>query len=510
MCELDASGVEVDPKLLNLLMMAFIESSRPDLAVKYFQQLTGIALKEEDSTWGPAEDVASEPERKRSPSSVLRFVEPNVMCCTTMIKALGRAGKVEGAFNLLGYMVRNAIAPNIRTVNTLLEACVKNGDMHSAQQLFATLKGERGEGFVQVLTPESEEGVAIAVKPTEVSFNIMVNGFARQKQPDKAFKMLLEMRKAKCKPDRITYTTLLKACVASGQMERAESLIEDMRQLELQPDRFCYNTILQGLARQQQWEQALQVLKDMEVQDRVRPDLFSYSHAISACVRAGKVRAAERTFNILLEQGIVPNVNIYSTMMAGYGSAGLFFEAQELMKEMQQRRVKPNEYTFTSLAEAFTNAGMTDEALKVYKKMDEAGWSKDPIVQTLLVRILVMKNDFTQAFEVIEQINSGASERKKRANLVIAWNAILEAAIKKGDREMCTKTLKAMFDKQVKPNRNTYLFISRESELSGYKRVDFFLMIVAMFRDAGHMPMGPLYMELVRSALKANDAQTAG
>lgn len=36
-------------------------------------------------------------------------------------------------------MVRNAIAPNIRTVNTLLEACVKNGDMHSAQQLFATL-----------------------------------------------------------------------------------------------------------------------------------------------------------------------------------------------------------------------------------------------------------------------------------------------------------------------------------------------------------------------------------
>jgi len=152
---------------------------------------------------------------------------------------------------------------------------------------------------------------------------------------------------------------------------------------------------------------------------------------------------------------------------------------------------------------------MTDEALKVYSKMEEAGWSQDPIVKTLLVRILVMKNDFTQAFEVIEQINSGASESKQRANLVIAWNAILEAAIKKGDREMCTKTLKAMFDKQVKPNRNTYLFISRESELSGYKRVDFFLMIVGMFRDAGHTPMGPLYMELVRSALKANDAQTA-
>ena len=31
-----------------------------------------------------------------------------------------------------------------------------------------SLEGERGEGFVQFLTPESDEGVAIAVKPTEV------------------------------------------------------------------------------------------------------------------------------------------------------------------------------------------------------------------------------------------------------------------------------------------------------------------------------------------------------
>lgn len=72
---------------------------------------------------------------------------------------------------------------------------------------------------------------------------------------------------------------------------------------------------------------------------------------------------------------------------------------------------------------------MTDEALKVYEKMKVAGWSKDPVVQTLLVRILVMKNDFTKAFEVIEQINSGATEKKQRGNLVVAWNAILEAAV---------------------------------------------------------------------------------
>jgi len=46
--------------------------------------------------------------------------------------------------------------------------------------------------------------------------------------------------------------------------------------------------------------------------------------------------------------------------------------------------------------------------------------------------------------------------------------------------------------------------------LTGYQRVDFFLSVVQIVRDAGYKPMGPLYIELLASAIKADDTQTAG
>jgi len=418
---------------------------------------------------------------------------------------------VEDGFSLLKYMVRNAHAPNIRTINTLLEACVRNGELSRAQTLFATLKGERGEGFKQFLTPESEEGVRIAIKPTEVSFNIMVNGYARRKRPDTAFKMLMEMRKLGCRPDRITYTTLVKACVNSGQMERAENLIEDMREMEIPPDRFCYNLILGGLAKQLRWKEAFGVLELMEDKDKVQPDLFSYSHVITACVRAKKIKAAERAMARMNDAGIMPNVRVYSTMMSGYGDSGKFYEAQKLMSDMQQRRIKPNEYTFASLTEAFINAGMMEEALGVMDKMAQAGWTEDAVAKTLLLRIQVGQGKFDAAFETIEGIMAlpSSATRSGKRDLAVPYNAVIVGAVQQGRREVCEKALRAMMANGVTPNRNTNLFISREWGLSGAKRVQWLLEMIRALRESGHTPMGPLYIEVIDAALRADDAETA-
>ena len=55
-----------------------------------------------------------------------------------------------------------------------------------------------------------------------------------------------------------------------------------------------------------------------------------------------------------------------------------------------------------------------------------------------------------------------------------------------------------------------YTFLAEERMLTGYQRVDFFLSVVQIVRDAGYKPMGPLYIELLASAIKADDTQTAG
>lgn len=79
-------------------------------------------------------------------------------------------------------MVREGPPPTIRVINALLEACVRNDDVEAAKKLFSSLRGVRGEGSGQMLTPDTEAGVSISLQPTEVSYNIMVNAYAKARQ----------------------------------------------------------------------------------------------------------------------------------------------------------------------------------------------------------------------------------------------------------------------------------------------------------------------------------------
>jgi pentatricopeptide repeat protein len=97
---------------------------------------------------------------------------------------------------VLDRLVAAGPAPTIRTVNALLEAHVRAGDLRGAERLFASLRAEPGAGRALCVTRASPGGVAVALAPTTASFNILCNGYARAGRVDAAVKLLLEMRRA--------------------------------------------------------------------------------------------------------------------------------------------------------------------------------------------------------------------------------------------------------------------------------------------------------------------------
>jgi pentatricopeptide repeat protein len=71
-------------------------------------------------------------------------VKLDVVSATTMIKGLCGAGDVAGAIALLRSMKarRPPVAPNIRTVNTVLRGCVSTGSVREGDEVFSMLKKE--------------------------------------------------------------------------------------------------------------------------------------------------------------------------------------------------------------------------------------------------------------------------------------------------------------------------------------------------------------------------------
>jgi len=467
LADLAHNKVEMDSKLLNTVMGAYMRCGLPQLAIDVFQANVGDAPPAEaDATSSEAAAATSIPgffiaEEKQEDKALK--VEASVHCYSRLITALGHVGELDRAHVVLERMVESGPAPTIRVINALLGACVRTGNLTAAQKLFFSLKGERGAGFASFVTPATDAGVCVSLQPDEYSFNIMVNAYARAKLVEPAFKILLEMRRANCTPDRITYTTLIKACVNAGQMDRARGLLDEMAEAG-QLDVFPFNAIMAGLAKKKQWREVNETLQRME-SEHVEPDLMTYSHVITACVRASRVSEAKKVFRNMQDKGVVPNLQVYSTMMAGFGAIGALNEAQQLFKLMQERRVRPNEFTMSSLIEAYLKAGYATEALKLQERMPEMRLRMDDVLETQRIRALAQLGLFDNATLALQAFVSrvklqGGKEGSggwKRASIgAIPYNELIKQAHALQRRDTAKDVLAMMLKDGVSPNRMTY------------------------------------------------------
>lgn len=86
----------------------------------------------------------------------------NTIIFTTMIKGYSKAHKLQKALALYDKMTANAhTEPNNVTYNSLLDCCVRCGDIDKAAELFAEMKARH-------------------VKPDLITFSTLIKGYFKQ------------------------------------------------------------------------------------------------------------------------------------------------------------------------------------------------------------------------------------------------------------------------------------------------------------------------------------------
>merc|ERR1719218_278080 len=111
-----------------------------------------------------------------------------------MMKAMARAGDVEGCFKLLEKLVQNGTEPDDVSFSTLLDVCIDE-DEH------------------QLASVALERMSAAGVQMNCVVMTTLMKGFVRSPRLDKAMQLYESMRASASavKPDMITYSMLIKA-----------------------------------------------------------------------------------------------------------------------------------------------------------------------------------------------------------------------------------------------------------------------------------------------------------
>jgi len=288
------------------------------------------------------------------PKSLLNDVD--VRACNILMNAHAKLANVEAALDLLEQMKtghlglsatttqNEALAPNLVTYNTVLDACLKAHDLDAA---------------LQVKNDMLENG---KIRPDARTFTNLIATVARKSSqsagindPSLAFDLLDEMKSQyKIVPNGMTYSALIDA---AGRCRRIDLALQGLRLLLQQKTEM--------IERRQQSNRRFY---DEDDEDVIENEVGAWTAAISACGKVGRWETALRLFVAMRKKNVEPNTVTCGCLTDVLLRHGRTAETLSVLRYMKDNGIVPTEVMYTSL---MTRAEGLLQQEGVHSKLDK-------------------------------------------------------------------------------------------------------------------------------------------
>jgi len=150
----------------------------------------------------------------------------NTSLYTTMIKGYGLEKNLGAALDLFREMPLENVPYNTITYNSIIDACVKGGDLATAESLLHEIAG-----------PNS------ALEPDLITFSTLLKGYCHGGDLDKALQLTeaIKVRGLRC--DELVYNTLMDGCVKANDVQAGVGLFEEMIQQGMRPSTITHSIL---------------------------------------------------------------------------------------------------------------------------------------------------------------------------------------------------------------------------------------------------------------------------
>ena len=179
-------------------------------------------------------------------------------------------------------------------------------------------------------------------------------------------------------PNAVAYHSAIRACATQKLWPVALSLLDDLRADGLALSTISYNAALAACERGGQWEEARLLLEEMCAEEtgtgRPLADAISYNTAIAACRKGGSVGAARFALSLLRgmhERRLAPNVIAYTGAMTACVEAGRWRAALSLFSRLRANATvaQPDGVSYDVALLACAGGGRWEDALQLLGAM---------------------------------------------------------------------------------------------------------------------------------------------
>ncbi|KAG6399747.1 hypothetical protein SASPL_141230 [Salvia splendens] len=209
-----------------------------------------------------------------------------------------------------------------------------------------------------------EKGISLSV----ISFNSLILVYSKAGLEDEAFEVYNFMVKVGFTPSAPTYTSLLLGLSKIGRLQEAKSLIYKMIQNGYPISRAAFTVVLDGYIKKGDMMGAQGLWNEMEMLG-MAPDVVAVSAFILGLSKGGFVQQAYNMYLKMLSKGLVPNNFVYNSLISGFCNCGELDEALRLELEMRNRGLLPDVITFNIIIKGFCKQGRMKSAMATYMEM---------------------------------------------------------------------------------------------------------------------------------------------
>ncbi|KAE8731550.1 hypothetical protein F3Y22_tig00002799pilonHSYRG00134 [Hibiscus syriacus] len=210
-------------------------------------------------------------------------------------------------------------------------------------------------------------------------------------------------------PINSTYSTLIDVYSKGGMKQQALCWLGKMNKKEMEPDEVTMGIVVQLYKKVGEFQKANEFFKKWSFNGSLRYDgsqtssavgsdshlsSYTYNTLIETYGKAGQVREASDTFELMLREGIVPTTVNFNTMIDICGNHGRLNQVASLMKKMEEIKCFPNTRTYNILISLHVKYDDIKMAADYFAKMKEASLEPDPVsYHTLLYAYSIRQMD---------------------------------------------------------------------------------------------------------------------
>ncbi|GAB4850594.1 hypothetical protein Ancab_029903 [Ancistrocladus abbreviatus] len=307
----------------------------------------------------------------------------SLVTITKVIRRLCRAGKWSDSIETFRKMEQFGLRKDVSAMNILMDALVKENSVENAHKVFLEFK--------DIISPNSR------------SFNILIHGWCKARQFDKAQLAVEEMEKVGFCPDVVSYTSFIEAYCREKDFHKVEEILDEMEKKECPPNVTTYTIVMLALGKAKEISKALEVYEKMK-QSGCLPDSSFYSALIFILNKSGRFKDAQDLFEDMSRQNAAPDVLTYNTMISAACRNSSEEDALMLLIEMEKQSCKPDVKTYAPLLKMCCRKKRMKVLRILLNDMFQKDVSIDLGTYTLLVHTLCKSGKLEHACSFFEEM----------------------------------------------------------------------------------------------------------